>query len=130
MPQPPRAPTPAVRNAADPRQVKLGEALERRQHERFYNALAAVLNTVEGRTVLAGLVRRAGVYRSVWHPSAEIHYRAGRQDYGHELMADIINTSETAWQQLEREQWAWQKQQEREIEAGHTKRAGDEGEAP
>ena len=113
----------AVRNAADPKQVKFGERLERRRQERYYGALGAVLNTVEGRIVVASLLRRAGVYRSVWHPSAEIHYNAGRQDYGHELMADIIDVSETAWQTMEREQWAWAKAQEREIAAQHTPRA-------
>lgn len=121
-------PQPAVRNAADPRQIRLGEQIEKRRAERFDNAMAAVLNTPAGRTVFAQLIRRAGVYRSIWHPSAEIHYNAGRQDYGHELMADIIRTSEAGWQQLEREQWEWEKAQERTIAAGHTRRAseGDE----
>lgn len=115
-----------ARNAADPRQVRFFERLDRRREERFSVALATILNTVEGRTVIAGLIRRAGVNKSIWHPSAEIHYNAGKQDYGHELMADVIRVSEDAWQLMEREQWAWTKQVEREIAASLTPRATDQ----
>jgi hypothetical protein len=115
-----------VRNAADPKQVRFAERMERRQQERYQNALAAVLATPEGRVVLCALIKRAGVYRSVWAPSAEIHYRAGRQDYGHELMAELIGTNELAYQQMEREEWEWLKLQERSIDAQHTDRAKTE----
>lgn len=114
-----------VRNAGDPRQVKFAAQVEQRRVERFARAMSAVLASIEGRIVLAQLIRRAGVFRSIWHPSAEIHYNAGRQDYGHELMADLVAIDEDAYQQMEREDWAWVKQQQREIDAAHTKRAAE-----
>ena len=112
-----------VRNAADPRQVRFAEQLGKRRAERFTQALAAVMNTPEGRIVLAALVRRAGVFKSIWSPSSEIHYNAGRQDYGHELMADLIGLDEDRFQLMEREEWAWAKAEERTIAAAHTARA-------
>lgn len=121
---------PSVRNAADPRQVRAAQRLDARRQERFTRALAAVMSTVEGRTVMETLVRRAGVYKSIWHPSAEIHYNAGRQDYGHELMADLYAVDDgSAFQLMEREAWAYAKQLDREIEATHTARRSEtEGE--
>jgi hypothetical protein len=112
-----------VKNAADPKQVKFAEQVERRRTERFAQALAAVMKTPEGRTVMAQLIRRAGVYMSIWDPSARIHYNAGRQDYGHELMADLVGIDEETYQIMEREEWNWNKQQERAIDAAHTSRA-------
>lgn len=117
-----------VRNAADPKQVKFAEQVEKRRTERFAQALIAVMNTEAGRTVMAQLIRRAGVYKSIWHPSSEIHYNAGRQDYGHELMADLVGIDENLYQTMEREEWAWNKQQERAIDAAHTQRAAARGE--
>jgi hypothetical protein len=119
-------PTPAVRNAADPRQVRLGEQIDRRRRERFERSLASVLSTAEGRVVLAALVRRAGVYQSPFNQHGGIQsFNIGRQDYGHELMADLIRVSPEAWQLLEREAWDWEKSIERDIDAGHTTRAGE-----
>jgi hypothetical protein len=113
----------AVRNAADPRQVRFAERLEKQQAERFARALAGVMSTPEGRIVMANLIRRAGVYKSIWHPSSEIHYNAGRQDYGHELMADLVRLSEETYQLMEREEWAWAKHQQATIDAAHTARS-------
>ncbi len=118
-----RPPSSLVKNAADPRQVKFAAEFERRQLERLSSALHSVLNTVEGRIVFAELIRRAGVYRSIWHPSSEIHYNAGRQDYGHELMADLVRTDEDLYQLMEREEWAWSKHEQATIEAAHTRRS-------
>lgn len=117
----------AVRNAADPRQVKEAGRLDRRRVERYQNALRAVMSTTEGRIVMAALVRRAGVFKSIWHPSAEIHYNAGKQDYGHELMADLYAIDDgTAYQVMEREEWAYGKALDREIDAIHTARRSDD----
>jgi hypothetical protein len=118
-----RQPSSLVRNAADPKQVKFAEQFEKRRDERFRVAIASVMATQEGRAVLAGLIRRAGVYRSVWSPSSEIHYNAGRQDYGHELMADLVAVDEDLYQLMEREEWAWAKSQQASISATHTRRS-------
>jgi len=114
-----------VRNAADPRQVRFAAQVEQRREERFANAINDVLSTPAGRIVFAMLIRRAGVYKSIWHPSSEIHYNAGRQDYGHELMADLIRTNEESYQLMEREEWAWLKQQQQSTDAAHTRRAAE-----
>lgn len=117
-----RPPSSLVKNAGDPRQVKTAELFEKRRIERHRNAVAAVLGSLEGRIVFAQLIRRAGVYRSIWHPSSEIHYNAGRQDYGHELMAELVDVDENLYQLMEREEWAWAKREQASIEATHTRR--------
>lgn len=114
-----------VKNAADPKQVKFAEQFEKRRDERFRAAISAVMGTPDGRVVLAQLIRRAGVYKSIWHPSSEIHYNAGRQDYGHELMADLVAIDEDLYQLMEREDWAWAKQQQATINAAHTRRTSE-----
>ncbi len=116
---PPRA---LVENAADPQQVRFAAEFERRHHERFETAMRNVLASQDGRIVLAALIRRAGVYRSIWHPSSEIHYNAGKQDYGHELMADLVRIDEEKYQLMEREAWAWAKHEQHVIESAHLAR--------
>lgn len=113
-----------TRNAADPSQVRTAERLEKRRQERFARALAATINTVEGRIVFAELLRRAGVYRSIWHPSSEIHYNAGRQDYGHELMATLTDLSLDHFLKMEQEEWAWLRQEQATTDAAHASRQG------
>lgn len=110
---------PAVINAADPRQVRTAERLERRRLARFGDSLRAVLATPAGRAVLWGLLERAGVYRSVWDPSAKIHYNAGRQDFGHELLATICAADEAAYMLMESEARAQMRADTRETDAGH-----------
>lgn len=115
-----------VRNAADPKQVRLAERMEKAREERFQSSLAAVMNTVEGRVVLAALIRRAGVYKSIWSRDSAIHYNAGRQDYGHELMADLVRLDEERFQLMEREEWAFIKKMNATIDAAHTKRTNEQ----
>ena len=126
MAESPRTTRALVKNAADPRQIRFAEQVEKRRQERYDQALAAVMDTPQGRIVMATLIRRAGVFKSIWHPSAEIHYNAGRQDYGHELMADLIELSEPHYQRMEREEWEWTKQQDRSTDAAHTARKSDD----
>lgn len=91
------------RNAADPTQVKFAERKARQQEELFGAGLRQVLDTEAGRVVLWGLLERAGIYRSIWDPSAKIHYNAGRQDFGHELLALIVEASPENYLQMEAE---------------------------
>lgn len=77
-------------NAADAKSVRTAERLERRRAARFRDALASVMNTPTGRAVMWGLLERAGIYRSVWDNSSRIHYNAGRQDFGHEILAALV----------------------------------------
>ncbi len=111
-----------ARNAADPKQNRFYLRLERRQQERFDAALAQVLDTPAGRTVLAQLVRRAGVYTSAFNGHGGIQsYNIGRQDAGRELMADITRISMKHWQLLEREESEQAGLVEKEIAAQHTR---------
>jgi hypothetical protein len=74
------------RNAADPKQVAFAERKARQAEELFIVSLQATMGSLEGRVVIWTLIARAGVYESIWDPSAKIHYNAGRQDYGHMLL--------------------------------------------
>lgn len=109
-----------VRNASDPQQVRRAARKERDATARRLEAIRNVLQTSEGRRVFWDLLDAAGVFRSIWHPSAEIHYRAGRQDFGHEIMADIVAADETAFELLQREARARQRDEDRDTDAAHT----------
>jgi hypothetical protein len=115
-----------VRNTADPQQVRFAARKERDQAALERAAVKAVFQTLEGRFVFWGLLERAGVYKSVWHPSAAIHYNAGRQDFGHELMALLLEVDEEAYQLMEREARARLRARNREIDATHTPRAHEQ----
>jgi hypothetical protein len=114
------------RNASDPKQVRYAERKQRQREARFLAALREVLRTPAGRIVGWELLARAGVFRSVWDPSAKIHYNAGRQDYGHELLASMLEADEEAYQLMEREMRAYLRNEQQEAAAVQTPRA-DEG---
>lgn len=116
----------AVRNAADPEQVRRAGKKDRDREELFRASLVLVMQTAPGRAVLWGLLERAGVYRSIWSPNSEIHYNAGRQDFGHELMATIIAADEEAYLLMEREARGRVKRDNAEIDAAQTP-ASDQG---
>jgi len=108
------------RNAADPRQVRYAERKSREVEARFFDALKDVLGTASGRFVCWVLLERAGIYRSIWDPSAKIHYNAGRQDFGHELLAALLAADEEGYQRMEREMRQYLKSQQREATANQT----------
>lgn len=83
-----------VGNAADPKQVGYAKRSEKSEADRQEAALRATLSTPEGRVVLWSVLEQAGVFRSVYDPGARIHYLAGRQDFGHELLARMTATRE------------------------------------
>jgi hypothetical protein len=119
-PQPERA---LVRNAADPRQVRAAEQLDKRRAERWTRAVSMVMSTPDGRAFVAGLIRRAGVHQSCIARDVTIHHLAAVQNHGLELMADLIRHDEELYYQMEREERAWQKAQDAAIDAAHTSRA-------
>lgn len=109
-----------VKNAADPSQVRRAarktedvEALRR-------GRLRAVLQTVDGRALVWDLLERAGVFRSIYDQSARIHYNAGRQDFGHELLAAALDADEDAYLVMEQEARARQRRDDRDTAAAHT----------
>lgn len=117
-----------VRNAGDRDQVRRAERMARRRGARFTDALRGVLATPAGRIVAWELLHRARVYESIWDPSSKIHYNAGRQDFGHELLALIVEADGTLYLEMEREARAYQQAEDRETDAAHTPRAAQEGE--
>jgi hypothetical protein len=95
---------PLQRNAADPGQVRYAERKARQREERFQASLRTVLNSLEGRVVFWELLARAGVYRSVFDLSgSKTYYNAGRQDFGHELLALLTDADERAYLLMEQE---------------------------
>jgi hypothetical protein len=116
-------------NAANPREVRGRDRLFKKRERRFLNALRAVLETPEGRIVFGerdlGIIARAGVYRSIWSPNAEIHYKAGRQDFGHELLGLLIAAGEDLYLVMEAEMRGLARRDSGELEA--TELAANEG---
>lgn len=112
-----------VRNAADPTQVRRAERKEKDAAVVRLEQLKAVMSTEVGRAVMWDLLERTGVYRSIWHPSAEIHYRAGRQDFGHELQALILEADEDLYDTMAREARTRARRANSETDAAHTARA-------
>jgi len=118
-----------VKNAADEKQVRHAQRKEKQRSERFEHALRAVMATPQGRVVMWELLTRAGIYRSVWEASARIHYNAGKQDYGHELLATLIDVDEAAYQLMEREMRAFDRNEARETAAVQMPAAGGDPDA-
>jgi len=116
------------RNAGDQKQVAFAERKAKQAENRYRSALANVMRTAEGRVVMSTLIRRAGVFRTIWDPSAKIHFNAGRQDYGLELLADVTDADEAMYQLMERETRAYDRGIDAEAEAVQTPSAqqGDE----
>ena len=110
-----------VQNAADADQVKRAGRKERRTEEMRLAAYQTVLRTPEGRLVFWDLLTRAGIFQSVFHPSESVvTYNAGRQDFGHELMARLLQADEDSYQLMEREARQRAKREMIENEAAHT----------
>jgi hypothetical protein len=115
-----------VRNAADPRQVKRAERVERERLEKFLENLRRVMLTTEGRAVMWELLERAGIYRSVFDPHGSLQsYKAGRQDFGHELIAVIHQAGdqgdgEHLFELMEREARLRKRLEDRATDAAHT----------
>ena len=109
-----------VRNAADPEQVaRAGRKTAKREAIRASN-IKAVMSTGEGRAFMWELLERARVFESIWHPSAAIHYNAGRQDFGHELQALLLEVDEDLYDLMAREARARGKRDAAETDAVHT----------
>jgi hypothetical protein len=91
---------PLVRNAGDPEQVKsAGDVIEKRRF-RELSDIAVMMAMPEGRRFAWRVLNQCGLLKSVWHPSAEIHYKAGQQDIGHWYLAEILEAQPTAFIQM------------------------------
>ena len=112
-----------VKNAADPEQVKRAGRKERDREAVFLRSLKDAMTSPAVRLVMWELLSRARVFGSIYHASALIHYNAGRQDFGHELMAACLEADEELYLLMEREARARAKREAHEIDAAHTPRA-------
>lgn len=88
---------PQPQNAANETQVRKFDRKAKDRLEQETDDLRFVMGTPAGRRVMWGLITKAGVYKTVWEPSAKIHYNAGRQDFGHELMALLLKADESLY---------------------------------
>lgn len=80
---------PLVTRASDPGQVTRSQQSEKYIRESQKKDLEKVVDTPEGRRVLWGILEHCSTFQSIWHPSALIHYNAGKQDVGHFLLAQL-----------------------------------------
>lgn len=112
-------------NAADPHQVRYAERKAKRQEEVFLGSLRQTMSTAEGRLVMWELLERAGIYRSIWDPSAKIHYNAGRQDFGHELLVLLLEAGEDFYLLMETEARRRDRADAREAAAVQTPAAAE-----
>jgi hypothetical protein len=87
----------AVKNVADQEQVKNAEYKMKRNRQVELEDLAFILQTEQGRRFLSRLLTHCSVFKSIWHPSAQIHHASGMQDVGHFLMAEIVEADEEAF---------------------------------
>jgi hypothetical protein len=91
---------------ANAKNTKDRERQLRREQERILRMYRTVIQTPEGRALLYHLAQLAGVGKSCWEQSARIHYNAGRQDFGLELLRDVRLVSEELFELMHREAWA------------------------
>lgn len=123
-------PQPEVTQANDRHQIRAAKTRLASRERRFMDALRAVLNTPQGRLIFGerelGLLARAGVYKSIWARDASIHYNAGKQDFGHELLALLTQADEMSYLRMEAEMRALAKRDSGETEAAHLPSTDDE----
>ena len=78
-----------VDNASDPGQVQAAKQRQTLRRDREMDDLRAVVASPAGERFLRRVLEHVGTFRSVWSPSAAIHFQAGQQDVGHWLMGEI-----------------------------------------
>jgi len=118
------------RNAADPRQVKFHERKQRERRRKELEDLKLLIASEPGRRLVWRLLEQCATFASVWDPSgSRMNYLAGRQDFGHFLMAELSEADDEAIYRMMREAKARQKNEELELAAFLTKsvRETDDG---
>lgn len=92
-----------VGNAADAQQVKEAGRKDRERRKRELEDLKSVLTSLEGRRFIWRLLGHCKVFESIWHPSAQIHHSAGKQDVGHFIMAEVVEADQEAFLRMMQE---------------------------
>lgn len=85
---------PLVDNAADEAQVRAAEERQKTQRDLELEDLRFLLSHGEGRRFIWRMLEHCKTFRSIWDPSARIHYNAGLQDMGHFLLAEVTEADE------------------------------------
>ncbi len=83
-------------NIGDESQVKSQVKKQKFRRDNELADLRAILSTGPGQRVIWRFLEQAGVFNSIWTASAQIHYNAGKQDFGHFILAEIIEADESA----------------------------------
>jgi hypothetical protein len=78
-----------VQNAADPTQVKEAEKKDKLERDLQIDDMKFILSTPQGRRLVWRYLEFCGIFRSIWHPSAEIHFNEGMRNVGLRLITDI-----------------------------------------
>lgn len=95
--------TSVTKNAADEAQVRKDGERQKSAREQELVDLKFVLSHPAGRRFLWRLLGHFGVFKSIWEPSAKIHYNAGLQDGGHFLLAEVEAADQEALFVMQRE---------------------------
>lgn len=85
-----------VENAADEVEVSNAAETIKRKTLSEREDFRYILKSPQGRRVLWRILGHCKVFESIYHGSSLIHYNAGKQDVGHFLLSEIINTDEMA----------------------------------
>lgn len=97
-----------VRNASDRDQVKAAKKSERFIRDEQLNDIRATFGQdspfgYQARRLLWRLLGEFKVNESIFVTSSEIYYRAGRQDAGHFLMAEVLEADPELYLLMQRE---------------------------
>lgn len=113
-------------NAASERQVRAAAKREKDNQERFLAGLKHVLTTPQGRACMWGILAEAGVYRSVWADhGSRMAFNVGQQDFGHWMVAQLLEADETLFQIMEREGRMFQRGEDKQTDEALAAEAKD-----
>lgn len=93
----------AVKNAADPEQVKSAKERELRGREQELNDIAWVLSNPSGRRMLWHYLSHCGIFKTSFTGSSETFYLEGKRSVGLKLLADITECNPDAYLQMMKE---------------------------
>lgn len=123
-----KRPRALTKNAADVDSVKNAKRVEKDRAKRFGDVMRAVMATPAGRELLWMLLRGAGIYENVFHRDAGVMaFNAGRQNYGQQLLADILDNDPAGYLVMEREARDRDARERAAIDAAQTPGAGSPG---
>lgn len=82
-------------NAANRKDVAEFEKRRKIKRRQELDDIRFLLSSAQGRRFIWRLIAQAEVFHSIWSPSAQVHYNAGKQDFGHFIMAEVTEADET-----------------------------------